>query len=663
MNEIKMWTTHVDPNVLADYKKRQLLKSQSHSRLPLQIWNYAPACQYSKDKWDEVTTLCRGLIVDTDTNEIVGRSFRKFWNEGEKLYTPTETFTVWEKMDGSLGILFHYKGQWIITSRGSFVSDQAMKAQEMLSTKYDISGFDKETSYVFEIVYPENRIVIDYGKTEALYFLAAFKRSGEEIFPPPVKQIQAAGFPICPSYPEFNDFKQLHSLDWANHEGFVIRFSTGERMKIKFENYLQLHRMATNMSTASVYEHFCEKKPLADLLELAPNEFHDWIKTTWDSLQTAYDELLKSLTSIVESHAHLAQRDFALAIAANPMRGALFAIRAGKDAFQLLCKEIKPKEDEKLQWGPIPVITAPTKTKSTITILVGISGSGKSTYASKLLNTNPNLVVVSRDKIREQIFGYEPEEIGKYYESSNFSQKEELVTQTQYAQMDAALAGGYDVLVDTNLTQKTIRALFSRFPDASFAYHVCECDMDDAILRCAERRRKVSGDVIRSQASKLVVLKPYLEELFSKQSAIEPIVQDKTKPPAVIIDLDGTLALHTGRNVYDWSRVEEDALNRPVTLTLNALHEKGYAIILCSGRDEEARDGTERWLLSHTIPYQSLHLRPRGDSRPDYEVKEEMWREIVKNNYIEYMLDDRNSVVNHARRLGFTVFQVAPGNF
>lgn len=239
-----MWHTHVDPTVLADYKAKHLLKSQTHPRLPLTIWNYAPECQYSKDKWDEVTTLCRGLIVDTETNEIVGRSFRKFWNEGEKLYTPTETFSVWEKMDGSLGILFNYKGQWIITSRGSFTSPQAMKAQQMIQAKYDLSGLDPDTSYVFEIIYPENRIVIDYGSEEALYFLAAFKRSGEEIYPLPVEQITKAKFPICKSYPEYTEYAQLHQLDWTNHEGFVIRFSTGERMKIKFENYLELHRMA-----------------------------------------------------------------------------------------------------------------------------------------------------------------------------------------------------------------------------------------------------------------------------------------------------------------------------------------------------------------------------------------------------------------------------------
>ena len=663
-----MWRTHVDPTVLADYKAKHLLKSQTHPRLPLTIWNYAPECQYSKDKWDSITTLCRGLIVDTETHEIVGRSFRKFWNEGEKLYTPTDTFTVWEKMDGSLGILFHYKGQWILSSRGSFTSQQAMKAQQLIEQKYDVSGLDVNTSYVFEIVYPENRIVIDYGTTEALYFLAAFKRTGEEIFPPPTEQIQAAGFPLCPSYPEYTDYAQLHTLDWANHEGFVIRFSTGERMKIKFENYLELHRMATNLSTKSVYDWFCEKKTLADLLEISPDEFHPWVKEQWGVFKTAYDTLFTELQAHVATLAHLTQKEFAAHIVDAPYKGLLFSLRLGKDIFTSLCKEIKPTTQEQLPWGPKTIVTQPTQpTQPTqITILLGIAGSGKSTYAKTCLNTQPNTVIVSRDSIREQLFGYEPQEMSRYYEAPQLVKKEELVTQVEHAQMDAAIAAGYDIIIDdTNLTQKVIKSFFQRFPTAKFQYHICECTVKDAVERCSQRARRVSPTVIQAQYAKFVVLVPYLEDMFQQQqvSASRRIAQDSEKPRAIIVDLDGTLAIHTGRNPYDWSRVEEDALNEAVAAAAEGADKQTTKIILCSGRSEEARAGTERWLAKHNITYESLHMRPMDDQRPDYLVKEDMWRVVTKEYYILYMLDDRNSVVNHARSLGFTVFQVAPGNF
>ena len=187
--------------------------------------------------------------------------------------------------------------------------------------------------------------------------------------------------------------------------------------------------------------------------------------------------------------------------------------------------------------------------------------------------------------------------------------------------------------------------------------------MKEAVKRVADRARKVGPDVIHSQNAKLITLKPYLEELFKQQESHQPIPQDSSNPRAIIVDLDGTLAINTQRNPFDWSRVEEDTLSKPVYNAMKALQDKGYTVLLCSGRSEESRAGTERWLAKHDITYESLHMRPLDDQRSDYLVKEEMWRELTKNYYIELMLDDRNSVVNHARRLGFTVFQVAPGNF
>lgn len=658
-----MWKTHVDQKILAEYKKNGLLRSASHPHLPLTIWNYSAVCQYDKDKWDDITTLCRGLIIDSETSEIVGRSFRKFFNEGEKMHNPTDSFTVWEKMDGSLGILFNYRGQWIITSRGSFTSDQALKAGELLRKKYDISGLNKNTSYVFEIIYPTNRIVIDYGAEEELYFLAAFSRDGEEIWPQPLDEIRAAGFRVCPSYPEFTDYSQLQNLDWANHEGFVIRFSTGERMKIKFENYLQLHRMATSLSTTMVYDWFCEKKPLADLLEISPDEFHPWVREQWTALQTGYAAIVEELTAVVREKSDLGQKEFAQSIKDHPHCGLLFGIRNGKDIWNHVCKMVKPKANEKLQWSGAAGREKVEKRQQTITLTVGISGSGKSTWAKAQLHSQPNTVIVSRDAIREALFGYEPATICKYYESQKLQEREALVGETEMAQIAAAAAAGYDVIVDdTNLSGKTIRGFFAKFPQAQFNYKVFEIDPEEAFQRCSSRERKVAKEVIRSQFTKFKALLPLLTEIFAG-SANPPILNDSTKPPAIIVDLDGTLAKITERNPYDWTRVEEDELNSAVYTTLRALRDKGYTVILCSGRSDEAREGTQRWLEKHRVPYDALHMRARNDTRPDYIVKEEMWREICEKFHIGFMLDDRDSVVSHARELGFTVFQVAPGNF
>jgi tRNA splicing ligase len=135
---------------LNKYHNDGLLYKQTHPTLPLTIWNYTPAVQYG-EKWDEVTLQCRGLVTDTEGN-VVARPFKKFFNLEENKHTPTSDFEVFDKMDGSCIILFYYNDEWIFATRGSFTSEQAIKAKE-LSSKYPLKNLDKNNTYVFEIIY------------------------------------------------------------------------------------------------------------------------------------------------------------------------------------------------------------------------------------------------------------------------------------------------------------------------------------------------------------------------------------------------------------------------------------------------------------------------------------------------------------------------------
>ncbi len=111
--------------VLEKYYNDGLVYKQVHPTLPLTIWNYAEKVQY-EGLWDEVTLQTRGLVTD-DKGNVVARPFKKFFNQEEGKHTPTVEFDVYAKMDGSLGILFNYDGEWVLATRGSFTSDQAVK--------------------------------------------------------------------------------------------------------------------------------------------------------------------------------------------------------------------------------------------------------------------------------------------------------------------------------------------------------------------------------------------------------------------------------------------------------------------------------------------------------------------------------------------------------
>lgn len=147
-------------------------------------------------------------------------------------------------------------------------------------------------------------------------------------------------------------------------------------------------------------------------------------------------------------------------------------------------------------------------------------------------------------------------------------------------------------------------------------------------------------------------------------NVVEPYVADETKPCAIIVDLDGTIALNTeGRDWYDVSRVLEDSLCGPVDdVVSSAWWRSQYRIIFLSGRQETAEADTRTWLWSKAgwldRDY-DLHMRAAGDGRPDFIVKRELFDKHIRHEFnVQYVIDDRPSVCRMWRELGLFTFQV-----
>ena len=157
---------------LDKYVTEGWLISQRHPTLPLTIYNYSQETQFEKH-WDEITLMCRGLVVD-DKGTIVARPFNKFFNWEEIIHSvdPEQLkmdFEVFDKMDGSLGIGFFYKGEFVMASRGSFTSEQARKANAIRCAKYDFRNLNENLTYLFEIIYGNSEletieILLENGK-------------------------------------------------------------------------------------------------------------------------------------------------------------------------------------------------------------------------------------------------------------------------------------------------------------------------------------------------------------------------------------------------------------------------------------------------------------------------------------------------------------------
>jgi RNA ligase len=240
--------------------------------------------------WNDVTLMCRGLILDGDYN-IVARPFFKFFNLGEheNQVILNEPFKVFEKLDGSMGVLYWIDNEPFMATRGSFISEQSVKANDILRSKYAhiLRGLDKSKTYLFEIIYPENRIVVNYGETEDVILTAIIDTQTGENLP----LSEAIGFPIVKEYHGIKDIYALKELEQANHEGFVILFKSGLRYKVKFAEYLRIHRIVTQVSNISLWEYLAADMPFDEILDRVPDEFYDWVKMTSADLKAQFEAI------------------------------------------------------------------------------------------------------------------------------------------------------------------------------------------------------------------------------------------------------------------------------------------------------------------------------------------------------------------------------------
>ena len=321
------------------------LISQVHPSLDLTIYNYSQKTQYDK-MWNEETLSCRGLVLDSKGN-VVARPFKKFFNlsevEGE---IPDLPFEVFEKMDGSLGIFFWYEGNPVFASRGSFTSDQSKAGWEMLK-EMDYENLKKGVTYLFEIIYPENRIVVDYGDQEKLVLLGAIETSsGKEI---PYEDLKEGlnGFELVKKWTNKKSIPDLVKENDSVREGYVLRFSNSFRVKVKFEEYCRLHKIITNVSNVDIWEKLKEGSGLDEILDKVPDEFYGWVKKTENDLKEKYQDILEEseeiIYSIQKKLGDSERRIYAEEIKKKNNPGILFNLLDGRNPDQTIWKLVRPK--------------------------------------------------------------------------------------------------------------------------------------------------------------------------------------------------------------------------------------------------------------------------------------------------------------------------------
>lgn len=289
--------------------------------------------------------------------------------------------------------------------------------------------------------------------------------------------------------------------------------------------------------------------------------------------------------------------------------------------------------------------------KQEIILTVGISNSGKTTWANKFCEENPNFANINRDDIRAMLYG----NLNSYIMTTA---KEKKVTMMVNRFVNAAVQNDElsVIISDTNLNYKT-RDTWKKFAkDNSLAYSekVFDAEPHICIARSYKRDYTVPANVINRQYLKM-------REYLGKPT----YTPNENHQKVILVDIDGTVANCNGvLSPFDMTLVVLDKPIDSVIELVNMYHAKGYKVIFMSGRSDICEKETLKWLTSNNLPVHELHMRKDGDFRPDTIVKEELFFTYITNRYnVRIVIDDRNQVVSRWRALGLKCLQVSDGDF
>lgn len=339
-------------DLLAGHIGAGYVKARQHPTLPLVIYNYAEKTAYER-AWDDVTSACRGLIVHEETGDVLARPWPKFFNLGEH---PEDAFDldaeveVTDKQDGSLGILVHTFGEPFLATRGSFTSDQAEHATALYRDRYE-GRWEPQwwATYLFEIVYPENRIVLDYGGQDDLILLGAVDTYNGQTFGPNESVLGDWPGPRTTVFEHATLREALTAEPRPNAEGVVVRFpATDALLKIKQQDYVDLHRIVTGLNARVVWERCAEPDGLTVLLDALPDEFQQW------AIDLAAD--LNAQAAEIERQAHeehrfilrgpsKSRKEYAELAVKSQHKALLFLLLDGRPIREHVWKGLRPSGD------------------------------------------------------------------------------------------------------------------------------------------------------------------------------------------------------------------------------------------------------------------------------------------------------------------------------
>ncbi len=304
-------------DLLAGLKEAQSnrLIHEHHGPGGLRLYVYTSRCVYDT-AWDAFTTTARGLILDLAARRVVATPFPKFFNAGEGGHAiPDLPFETFEKLDGSLIIIFHHAGQWLTATKGAFESDQAKWARARLDGA-DLSSLVPGTTYLAEATYPENRIVVHYDEP-ALVLLAAYAEDGVELDFDAIQETAARlGWRAAERH-AFGSVAELmaHASELPRtREGFVMRFVSGLRLKVKGSEYRRIHALIAGVTPLALWEAIAAGDDVESIRRELPEEFWDDFDRIVSLIQGSANGIVDRVAALASGLSNVSDKDLGLSL-------------------------------------------------------------------------------------------------------------------------------------------------------------------------------------------------------------------------------------------------------------------------------------------------------------------------------------------------------------
>ena len=265
------------------------------------LWNYTNKA--NQKVWNPLVVNSRGHVRNLKTGELVARPFPKFFNFHEHSVglqvsiLKHKKFVVLEKLDGSLGIIYWCNRKWNVNTRGSFDSDQAKRATEMLKG-YDLSKVPRDITILVEIIYPKNQIVVDYGKRTELVLLAVhqtltqYEYTHKELMA--TSNLTGMSTPKIYRFDSIDDIIKTQSKLTGNQEGFVVKLignTRVNRVKFKSVEYLKMMKLKSGLGRKKFFAKMKNGKVSVEFIESIPEEVKDEMMVHILDLETKYTEI------------------------------------------------------------------------------------------------------------------------------------------------------------------------------------------------------------------------------------------------------------------------------------------------------------------------------------------------------------------------------------